>query len=90
MKRILGEEIPFYSIITFSKRCTLKKVPYNTEFVEIIKRNNVWNTVLTIYNNKENVISNEQIEEIYTKLYPYTQVDKQIKQEHITNIKTKY
>lgn len=90
LKRIIGEEKPYYSIITFSERCTLKKVPNNTKFVKIIKRNNVWNTVLSIYNNIENVMTSEEVKEIYDKLLPYTQVDAQTKMEHITNIKTKY
>ena len=50
----------------------------------------MWNTVLSIYNNKESVITNEEINDIYNKLLPYTQVDNQTKMEHITNIKTKY
>ena len=41
LKKILKQNVPIYSIITFSERCTLKKVPAKTGFVKIIKTNDV-------------------------------------------------
>ena len=90
LKRILGEEIPFYSIITFSERCTLKKVPEDTEFIKVIKRDDVLKTVANIYDNTQPTLTNEEIDEIYNKLKIYSQASNQIKKEHIDNIRMKY
>lgn len=75
-----------YSIITFSERCELKKVPENTETVKIIKRNYIKEIVDNIYNSNIDIIDNQKVSEIYKKLYPYSQVDKNIKRQHIQNI----
>ena len=87
LNRILSENIAMYSIITFSERCQLKQVPENTDGVKIIKRNNIENTINNIYNANMDVIDYLKVNEIYSKLYPYSQVDKNIKIQHIQNIK---
>ena len=87
LKSLLGNGIPIYSIITFSERCTLMNINVNNSKVDIINRNQVYSTVSSIYtNNSTEVLSGEQINTIYDKLYPYTQVDEAIKQKHIDSI----
>lgn len=86
LRNILSEDIKMYSIITFSERCELKKVPENTEIVKIIKRNYIKEIVDNIYNFNIDIIDNQKVSEIYKKLYPYSQVDKNIKMQHIQNI----
>lgn len=90
LKRILNEDIPIFSIITFSERCTLKKVPKNTNDIKVINRDSVYYTVKKIYDTNSDVIGQEKTMDIYSKLYKYTQISDEIKKEHIQNIKNIY
>lgn len=90
LKVLLGEDVPMHSIITFSERCTLKKVEIKSADVPVINRGEVYHTVASICGKIENpFLSEEQIAAIYEKLYPYTQVDAATKAQHIENIEKK-
>lgn len=90
LKSLIGNEFPIYSIVTFSERCTLMNVNIKNSKVSVINRYQLYNTISTIYdNNPVDVLSNEQINNIYNILYPYTQVDDTTKQNHIENINNK-
>lgn len=90
LKRVLGNQIPMHSVIVFSNRCTLKKLQIKSTNVSIIKLNHVFSVVSDICNRcSVNVLSETSISEIYNKLYPFTQVDKATKTQHIANIQSK-
>lgn len=87
LKAFLGEQIPMYSIIAFSERCTLKSVPANSNEVKIINRDAVFEIVWDIYKNVAGDILNvDKIDNIYNRLYPYSQVDENSRSQHIVNI----
>ena len=87
LKSLIGDTIPIYSIITFSDRCELMNVQIHNYKVSVINRYQVHKLISSIYNdNPCDVLTESQVEEIYNKLYPYTQVDFTIKQQHIENI----
>lgn len=90
LKKLIDEDIPIFSVITFSERCTLKEVPRSTNEVRIIKRDNVLDTVANIIESNPNIMQPNEIIKLYGKLYKYTQVDETTKQQHIQNIKSKY
>lgn len=83
LKNIVGEEIPVYSVIVFSERCTFKKLEVSGD-VPVIKRNKVLSTVKTIKSASDSSID---VEAVYNKLKPYTNVSDKIKQQHIDRIK---
>ena len=90
LKALLGEEVPMHSIITFSERCTLKKVEIKSSDIYVINRYDVSATVRSICGKAgEPVLNQKQIDGIYNKLYPYTQVDAAVKARHIQNIEKK-
>lgn len=89
LKKLLNESIPMFSIITFSERCTLKKVPTNTRELKIINRGNVMSALKSIADNSPEVMDEAKINEIYDKLYPYIQVSESIKFQHIQQIKNR-
>ena len=90
LKALVGEDIPTYSVITFSERCTLKKIEVKSDDVCVINRDKVYDTVVAVCAQRSSaVLSNEQISEIYEKLYPYTQVSDEIREQHIQKIKSK-
>lgn len=87
---LVGENIPMYSVIIFSDRCTLKKVEVKSQDIHVINRYDVMDTVASVCNRIQNVVLSErQITEIFDKLYPYTQVDSAVRVQHIANIQNK-
>lgn len=87
LKAFLGEQPPMRSIIVFSDRCTLKSVQIHSNDITVIKRYDVALVVSDICNQIPNdLLTDNEVTEIYNKLYPCTQVDKITKMQHITNI----
>ena len=86
LKVLLGETTPMHSIITFSDRCTLKKVDVISPDVFVINRNKVGNIVNSICGRSHDALTPEQIQAIYDQLYPYSQVDTATKEKHIADI----
>ena len=90
LNKILDGKYPFYSIIVFSDKCEMKSITrkpkseaqliYRYELVKAIKNTMLYAT---------STISNESIDEIYNRLYPYSQVDESVKFQHISNLKFK-
>lgn len=87
LKSIIGEDLPFWSIIVFSVRCELKSINIKSSDLRVIKRNELHKTISDIYELITDVyLDEEKIKNIYLRLYPYTQIDESIKQKHINNI----
>lgn len=90
LKAIENDAYPIFSVIAFSERCTLKKINVTSENVVVINRNNVERALKKYFSTvPENAISNEDIEKIYSTLYPFTQVSEEVKQQHIEDINNK-
>ena len=83
-------EVPLFSYIVFSDRCTLKNITLTSKEHFVINRYNILKAV------RENVktvgvpYSKDTLDAIYEKLYPLTQADNELKLEHIKNIENKY
>lgn len=86
----LGKSIPAKSIIVFSERCTLKNVKVSSKDIYVIKRKQIAKTVNVICNSVlEDALSDTEILDIYSRLYPFTQVDAAVKEKHISDIQNK-
>ena len=90
MANYVGEDIPLFSVIVFSERCELKKVTVVSEDIKVIKRDRTYAVVRDIWEKNPDVVSDEKIEELYTKLKELTNVDAAVKAAHIENIEKKY
>ena len=86
MRKYVGEDVPLFSIIVFSERCELKKITVESEDVKVIKRDRVYATVRDIWDAKDDVLSDEKVEELYISLKNVSNVDKEVKEKHIDNI----
>lgn len=87
LKTFLGEQVPIHSIIVFSDRCTLKNIQIQSNDISVINRYNVASVVSAICNQTPtDLLTGNNIGEIYSKLYPFTQVDEIAKAQHIANI----
>lgn len=90
MERFIGADIPLFSLIVFSERCELKKITLYSDEIKVIKRNKVYPTVKNIWDKKPDVLTDEQVEEVYNKLEKMTHVDEATKAAHIENIEKNY
>lgn len=87
LKAFLGEQVSMRSIIVFSDRCTLKSVQICSSDISVINRYNVAQVVSGICSQIPNdLLTDNDMTEIYNKLYPYTQVDEIAKMQHVDNI----
>lgn len=86
LKKYLGEQYTFHSIVAFSDRCMLAKINLTTARSIVINRYDVLKTVTQIVANTGYSLSLDEINSIYDKLYPLTQVDAHKKQQHIDDI----
>lgn len=90
LKDFLGErvssKINFYSVITFSDRCKFKDIVINSKDVKVIHRCDVMKVVDVFSMNNMDNLNDTQIEWLYNKLYPQTQLSDEIKQKHINNV----
>jgi len=86
----LGRAVPMWSIITFSERCTLKQIEVASPDVFVVKRYDVPSLVGDIVRANEKVLTEEDVSNIYNRLYPLTQVSWETKLNHINNINQKH
>ncbi len=78
-----------YSVIVFSKRCSIRKMEVNND-IKVVNRDRLYKTIKNINKSREDVFSEKDIHHIYYKLVKYTNVSESIKDKHIENIKNKY
>lgn len=80
------EMLPTFSCIVFSERCTLKDIKLTSSEHAVIQRFDVLNTVRKAASAHPQILSTSQIDDLYQRLYPLTQVDPDVKQQHIREI----
>lgn len=87
LKRVIGDDMPIYSIVVFSERCELKDVSFKSDGVTVIKRNQTKSAVNSFVALHEPFNATQsEIDRIYNTLFSYSQVDESVKQQHIENI----
>lgn len=92
LRNYLGDtkKIPIHSYIVFSERCELKNVTVTSTVHHVIKREQLLNAIQQNAKIVGNCLSVQDIDMLYEKLYPLTQVNKEQKQIHIENIRKKH
>lgn len=89
LKNLVGENAPMHSIIVFSDRCTLKDITLKSSDVSVINHYKIAPVVAQICNQiQADIYTEAEINNVYVKLYPYTQFGHEEKQRHIENINT--
>lgn len=82
-----NEQLPVRSVIVFSERCELKKIEVTDAGCIVVKRDDLPRAIRRCVQQSGTVLSPGQIEGLFQKLYPLTQVSEEQKQAHIDNIK---
>ncbi|MCD8132046.1 MAG: NERD domain-containing protein [Lachnospiraceae bacterium] len=90
LSKYLGIEIDqFYSYIIFSDRCTLKDITLTSGQHHVINRYDILPAVSSNAKTNGIKLTQEEIDDLYSKLQPLTQVDGSLKLAHIENIQNK-
>ena len=86
----LSECIPIYSIIVFSDDCTLKSIKVTSSDVAVVYESNLFRAVNWVCSSTRPVLSQDDIVRIYNKLYPLSQVNMAVRQQHVANIQRRF
>jgi hypothetical protein len=91
LKSVLGAENEslFKSYIVFSERCTLKKINVTSSNVKVVKRNALLPTIKGEISSSAAVLTNFQIEQMYSIVKQYSHADEKLKKTHIKQIQNK-
>lgn len=82
--------LPFYSCIVFSERCELKKITLTSGNHLVLKRNNILHTISAKASKSKKFLTQSEIEALFKRLYPLTQVICSIKASHIQTIQSRH
>lgn len=83
------QQLSFYSYIIFSDRCTLKDITLTSGNHFVINRYNILPAVQSNSDNAKIQLTPKEIDNLYEKLYPLTQIDEVQKLAHIKNVQRK-
>lgn len=83
---LADQTLPFYSYIVFSDRCTLKNITVTSEKHCVVNRYDLFSAVQQNIERVGVQLSSERIDELFEKLYPFTQINEAEKMMHIANI----
>ena len=88
LKSLLKEKLNYFSVIVFSDDCTFKQLEISdTATLRVVYYQNIVIAVEKFLDKiQEEVLSENKIDEIYNKLYPYSQNDAETELQHIENI----
>ncbi|MFA4994118.1 MAG: nuclease-related domain-containing protein [Bdellovibrionales bacterium] len=86
IRRLIGKDVPMHSIIVFSDACTFKNVTVKSENAFVVYRSDAASAVAHIYNQVQTNLTETEINDIYNKLYPYTQVPYEEREQHVRRI----
>lgn len=90
MSNFSSIEIPMYSVIVFSERCELKKVPCDSKDAIICKRDSLYWRIRKLWDSLPDIFPERDIETTYNILKRLTDVSEALKQTHIENINRKF
>lgn len=86
LEKCIGEEIPLFSVVVFSDKCTFKKMNIQNTDTKVIHNIELYSLMNDIFNTKPDTLNINQVKEIYDVLYPFSQVSNETKEKHIKKI----
>lgn len=75
------------SVIVFGNKCKFKSMEISNGNYGIVKLQQVFDYINEMLSCAETKLSDIEIDKLYNELYPFSQVDENIKIQHIVNIK---
>lgn len=89
LSEYLGNVNEMFSIIVFSKRCTLRKIEYSSPNTVVLKREDLKRYIEKDVLNKPVIYSEKEINQMYEKLKILSKQSKEVKEKHIEQLKQK-
>ena len=89
LKNQVGNNVPIHNIVVFSQRCELKKINIHSLDVAVIRQYALPVTVHRLDVECPEALSAEEMNALYNKIYPSTQVSNSVKQAHIKKVQEK-
>lgn len=83
-------DLPYYSCIVFSERCTLKSITLAQGRDFVFKRGDIYNVIYGNIIRNGDIIGNSMVDSVYERLLPFVRADRDVKQGHIDNINNNY
>ncbi|MBR6125911.1 NERD domain-containing protein [Candidatus Saccharibacteria bacterium] len=68
LKRVLGQELNYYSYVVFSERCSLRDVPVDSETSFILRRHHLQESLVKMMTVTQATLSVTQVEALYQQL----------------------
>lgn len=90
LKEYLGTDIKTFSLITFSERGDLKSINVSSPNVFVCSHAKLSRVIRQIWNENPDILTDKEVEEIYNKLLPLTNVTKENRQKHIDDINSRF
>lgn len=88
LRAVIGyDKRPIYSVVVFTDRSVLKNVNYTDSYARVVTQEDLLLAVRGLKRRSENALTDEEVSNIKSVLYPYTQVSESVKQAHLENIK---
>lgn len=84
------EEVCFKSYIVLSERCEIKKMKLFSDKAKVLKRDNFLEVLNMDIENSKKVLSNEQVNKIYSKLKQYVNNEESFHEQHIKTCRENY
>ena len=88
--KYLDSDIKTYSLIVFSNRSRLQNIPSGIKDTYIIKRYDLNKYLKDIFKHHEDILSLEEMKDIYEKLLSLTKVSDEVKDRHIDDVRRYY
>lgn len=86
LKLFLDKDVTMHSVVVFSNRCTFKGIDIKNH-KQIVHREDVLAVVETIEKETTDCLTQEDVKELYEKIYACSQVDSSVKEKHIADIR---
>lgn len=90
LKEYLGNNIRFFSIIAFSNRGDLKSIEVHSPDVAVCNHAGLSDVLKELWSSYPDILSEAEIEELYNKLQPLTNADREVKQKHVEDIHDRF
>ena len=87
LKKIVGDNVPIFSVVAFSDRCELRSIYLPNGESQVVTYSCVNGVVSEMLDNCYYTMSDEVTNNLYSKLYSFSQVDEITKQKHIYDIR---
>lgn len=79
-------DVPMWSVIAFSERCTLKKVEISSSDIFVVNRDRIEGIVRHVMKTQPQALSGDEMQRLYEILLPTTKCTDEVKQQHIQTV----